>query len=104
MTFNQRFKALREENKLTQEELAKILGVGRSTIAGYETKSKQPHYDLLTKIASYFDVSTDYLLGQTNIKKYNDALLAFNSTENLTDEDLAMVRTLIENLKKKNLK
>ena len=65
MTFSQNLKYLRELNHVTQEELAHFLKVTRSTIAGYETKGKQPDYEKLIKIASYFHVSVDFLLGYT---------------------------------------
>jgi transcriptional regulator with XRE-family HTH domain len=62
MTFAQTLKYLREIHHVTQEDLAACLKVTRSTIAGYETKGKQPDFDKLLKIASFFEVSLDYLL------------------------------------------
>ena len=47
MRFAAMLKKLREEKAITQEALAKELGVTRSTIAGYETKGKQPDYERL---------------------------------------------------------
>lgn len=69
VTFGQRLKELREERGLTQQDVADILNVGRPTIAGYETKGKQPDYDKLKILANYFDVSVDYLIGNTDIRK-----------------------------------
>lgn len=66
MLFSQNLKYLREINHVTQEDLAKHLKVTRSTIAGYETRGKQPDYEKLIKIAAYFHVSTDYLLKGTS--------------------------------------
>lgn len=66
--FGDRLKQLRNKHNLTQQDIAKILNVGRATIAGYETKGKQPDYEKLTKLATYFHVSTDYLLGINNNK------------------------------------
>ncbi len=63
MTFADRLKELREEKGVTQQELANYLGVGRPTVAGYETKNKQPDFEKLINIAKYFNVPTDYLLG-----------------------------------------
>lgn len=74
MDFGERLKQLRNEYKITQKQLAKTLGVGRPTIAGYETKGIQPSYETLNKIADYFKVSTDYLLGRTDEKKYPIAI------------------------------
>lgn len=69
MTFSKKLKQLREERGKTQQDIADILGVGRPTIAGYETKGKQPDYDKLKILANYFDVTIDYLLGRTDIRK-----------------------------------
>ena len=62
MEFSRILKELRESNEMTQVELARHLGVSRSTITGYETRDKQPDYDKLLMISKLFDVSTDYLL------------------------------------------
>lgn len=71
MDFGERLKTLRNNEQITQKQLAKHLGVGRPTIAGYETKGIQPSYETLNKIADYFKVSTDYLLGRTDEKDLN---------------------------------
>jgi transcriptional regulator with XRE-family HTH domain len=60
--FKDRLKALREDNDLTQEELAKDLNIIRSTLANYESGFREPNFSLLIKIADYFNVSLDYLL------------------------------------------
>lgn len=62
MNFSSNLKQLRQGRHMTQEALARYLNVTRPTIAGYETKNKQPDYDKLQKIAECFEVSIDYLL------------------------------------------
>ena len=62
MSFAQNLKYLRDINGITQDQLAAHLKVTRSTIAGYETKGKQPDYDMLCKIAAFFKVSVDFLI------------------------------------------
>jgi transcriptional regulator with XRE-family HTH domain len=64
MSFAQNLKQVRLIRNMTQQELASILNVSRATIAGYETKNKQPDYDKLLQIADIFEISTDYLLGR----------------------------------------
>lgn len=58
-------KQLRAQNGITQEELGKILSVTTSMVGMYETNARKPSYDVLNKIADYFDVTIDYLLGRT---------------------------------------
>lgn len=72
MKFSERLKLLRTDRSVTQTDVAGILNVGRSTIAGYETKGKQPDYDKLIKLSKYFDVSIDYLLGNTDQTKVEE--------------------------------
>lgn len=62
--FKEILKELRKEKDISQTELAKSLKLARSTIAQYETGDRTPDYDTLKKIADYFNVSTDYLLGR----------------------------------------
>lgn len=64
--FSKRLIMLRKENNLSQFGLGLELGVSRSTIAGYETKGRQPDIGMLINIADYFDVSLDYLVGRTD--------------------------------------
>ncbi len=62
MNFANTLKKLREVNGITQEQLAEYLKVTRPTIAGYETKNRQPDFEKLIKIAEFFHVSVDYML------------------------------------------
>lgn len=62
MEFSEVLKELRESHSLTQDQLAKHIDVSRSTIAGYESRNRQPDYDKLVTISRYFHVSVDYLL------------------------------------------
>ena len=66
MNFNQRLKQLRLKNKLTQGELADILGVKPTAISNYESERNEPSFDKLIALSKYFDVSCDYLLGVTD--------------------------------------
>lgn len=63
---NIKLKQLRSEKGITQEELAKIMGVERSTIGKYESPNKPitPPTDVLLRLCDYFNVSVDYLLGR----------------------------------------
>ncbi len=59
-----RLKMLRKEYKLTQKDLANLIGVTPKAISFYELEERQPSHVVLMKMAKYFNVTTDYLLGQ----------------------------------------
>ena len=56
---------LRESKKLRQEDVAKMLGISRQAYCTYENDRHQAGYDTLIKLADFFEVSIDYLLGRT---------------------------------------
>jgi HTH-type transcriptional regulator, competence development regulator len=66
MILGQRLKACRKAKKLTQQELSVTLGINRSTYAKYETGDNEPDNETLQKLADFFGVSVDYLLGRTD--------------------------------------
>ncbi len=66
MSLPQKLKTLRAEHNMTQAELGRQINVARATIAGYETRNRQPSYEKLTAIAETFQVSVDYLLDSTD--------------------------------------
>lgn len=59
-----RLKELRKTKDITQEELAKQLQLSPSAIGMYETGRREPDFETLQRIADYFHVSTDYILGR----------------------------------------
>ncbi len=74
MNFGERLKLLREDKDLKQEDIAKIMNVDRSTVGKWESSPSKPDYEKLIKLADYFNVSVDYLLGRTNIKEKSDQI------------------------------
>ena len=58
-----KIKDLRSAKNITQSELAKRIGVTTSTVSSYEVSERHPSYDVLIKIATFFNVTTDFLLG-----------------------------------------
>lgn len=68
MNYGERLKKLRESKKLSQQQLAEKLNINRSTYARYELGQTQPDFETLEKLADFFEVSTDYLLGRTDEK------------------------------------
>ena len=61
--FRIRFKELRNENNVTQQELGKVLGVTKMAISHWESGHSEPSIQQIIEIARFFDVTTDYLLG-----------------------------------------
>lgn len=61
-----RIKELRQARKITQVKLAMDLNFSQHTISRYETGEREPGIDELIRIADYFRVSVDYLIGRTN--------------------------------------
>lgn len=64
--FGRKLKELRLEKKINQSELGEMIGVSPSTVGMYERDQRFPDKDMLSKIADYFEVSVDYLLGRTD--------------------------------------
>ncbi len=64
--FAQRIKQLRKQKNLTQAEFATIFNIATGTIGMWESGKREPNHDTIRKIADYFDVSADYLLGRTD--------------------------------------
>ena len=65
----QRLRDLREDNDLTQTNVAKILGMSQTGYSKYETGENDIPTAILIKLADYYNTSTDYLLGRTNNPK-----------------------------------
>lgn len=62
----QKLVQLRKNKKLTQEDIATYLGITRPAYTAYEIGKRNPDYDTLIKIATFFNVTTDYLLGSNS--------------------------------------
>jgi transcriptional regulator with XRE-family HTH domain len=72
--FSKRLKELREEASLTQKDIAEALGIDRTTYTKYETGKSEPDFETTSKIADYFNVSVDYLLGKSDIRNPSDEI------------------------------
>lgn len=64
-----RLKDLREDKGLIQSDIAKLLKITRQQYGLYETEKRTLPIDLLDILATYYNTSTDYILGRTNIKE-----------------------------------
>ena len=68
--FPERLRQLREERGVSQASVSKELGVSRYAVYSYEKGKTSPTLDGLVALADYFDVTVDYLLGRSDIRKW----------------------------------
>lgn len=97
-----RIKLLREEKNLKQEELAKLLSISPSAIGMYERDAREPNDELTLKLANFFGVTTDFLLGKTDVRDtgkqiddvLNEAMIGMSKEEynTLTETQKKQIR------------
>lgn len=85
-----RIKALRAEKNIKQDVLAKLLGLEIAGISKLETGRVPLKDEYIVKLAEYFNVSTDYLLGKSNIRNIEDEFkFAYHKEiEGLTEDEI----------------
>lgn len=88
--FAERLKALRESRGMNQGEFAKKIDVAQTTIGMYETGKREPNFERLNKIATFFSVSIDYLVGRTDdpAKVYKPITRELLDMLHLTDDEI----------------
>ena len=94
LALNENIKKLRIARCLNQVEFAKILCVTKQCVSNWENDNVVPSIDMLCKIADFFEVSTDYLLGRSERRVIE--------VSSLTDEQIAHITSLIYDLTKLN--
>lgn len=89
-----RIKDLREDRDLRQSDVAKATGIDQRTLPNYETGKTNPDSYALIKLADFFDVSIDYLVGRTNIMHddVSDVAAALENARKALDEAIAALR------------
>ena len=65
-TYNERIRDLREDNDLSQTEIAKLLNTSQTVYSRYERAERKIPIDHLITLAEYYKTSSDYILGLTN--------------------------------------
>lgn len=84
--FPERLIKIRKQNKKTQQNVADFLGITRPAYTAYELGSREPDFETLQKLADFFSVSTDFLLGRTDVKKPEGRF--FHDLDHASEEDL----------------
>lgn len=78
--FSERFKQLRTERGLSQQDMANQLGFTKSRVNMYERGEREPGFDALETIADYFNVDMDFLLGKSDIPNRSSWVLSLENT------------------------
>lgn len=104
-----KLKLLRETKELTQLRLADLLNLNRVSYNRYENNEREPDYETLKKIADFFNVSTDYLLGRNPTKKTEISLSPekerlIKEIQQASDDDLKEMEYILNYLKSKKEK
>jgi len=112
MTVYDRVKALCDERGISIRKLELTLGFGNGSIKKWETM--RPYAERLSKVADYFGVSTEYLLGESPAEYYTDPEVAritqelkdrpelkvlFDASKDLNKEDLDLIMNMIERMR-----
>ncbi|MCI8388985.1 MAG: helix-turn-helix transcriptional regulator [Clostridiales bacterium] len=86
---SERLKTLRKKKGITQTQLAEEFHISAGTVGNWETGNREPDYETLLKLAKYFEVTVDYLLGNDEIKKSP-------TVDSTTEEDEELIEYLEE--------
>lgn len=76
-----RFKECRNKKGVTQQDVADVLNITRAGYSNIENGKREPDYESLCKLADYFEVSIDYLLGRTNNPALIDEVFAAHTMD-----------------------
>jgi transcriptional regulator with XRE-family HTH domain len=100
-----RLRQLREKKAMNQREFSKIINISNTTLSQYEAGNRTPSDEIKEKIADYFSVSVDYLLGRTDSSFYDGQTLYDASkivdVSGLPEEDAKKVEEYADLLKLK---
>lgn len=99
MCLSRRLKTLREEYEYTQKDICSKLSISTATLSQYENGVRQPSYDVLKNLADIYNVSTDYLLGRTDIRNFEENTIAAHTddrTQQLSEDDRKQLDDFID--------
>lgn len=102
--FRKRLLQLRTEKRLSQSKLAKQLGISPATIGYYENGDRLPDIDIAARIANFFDVTADYLLGFSNSRTAEKSMKTACAVTGLSEEAIKNIQKTKRMLDKKSNK
>ena len=89
MSIGDRLKALREDRDLKQEDVAKYMDVDRSTVGKWESSPSKPNPEMIVKLANFYGVTTDYILGNTVPPSFSDSNTIESKETSSSDKKLS---------------
>ena len=89
-------KHLRQKNKITQQDLANIVGLTPTGISYWESGKAIPNIDTLEKLAQYFNVTVDYLLGKKEMSENDKRAVLFRKAEDVPKEQQDVLWDIID--------
>lgn len=89
----ERLKALRQSKQLTLKQVSERVGVSISVLSAYEVEDRHPSYNVLLKLATLYDVSTDYLIGREQARTLN--------VDGLSEREIKSIMEIIAIMKDK---
>lgn len=95
-SFGERLKKVRIDRGLRQEDIGAIVHVGKSTVSQWENNIHVPDIETIVKIANYLNVTSDYLLGRTNVRTPIETIAAHHEGEEWTEEELEEIERFKE--------
>ena len=101
--FQERLRKLRNERDLSQDDVGQSLNLSGRTIGNYESGKRMPALDTLIKLADFYEVSIDYLLGRTDNRCLNSTTSEMSIFENLPPEAYEELKILLDFLHHKYL-
>ena len=98
MLFGQRILSVRKSKKLSQEDLAKTLGIHAPLIGRYEREEVKPSIEVASNIANALGVSLDYLVGTVDLELDKEVLEKIVTIQQLDSEDKQHILTTVDAL------
>jgi transcriptional regulator with XRE-family HTH domain len=95
-SFGERLKKVRIDRGLRQEDIGAIVHMGKSTVSQWENNIHVPDIETIVKIANYLNVTSDYLLGRTNVRNPIETIAAHHEGEEWTEEELEEIERFKE--------
>lgn len=96
-TFGSRLRSLRSQRGLTQKDFSKLLQLSESAIGMYERDQREPSLELVRRMADFFEVSIDYILGRDHY--VSEGRSRYSAAEHWTEEERELADAFIQTIR-----